>query len=145
MSRRRRAREHALKALFYVEGADRPEDEALDLFIEHFPPEPEIIDFFHQLAEGVLSHREELDSLIRAHSKNWKMSRMSGVDRNILRFSVYELLFCTDIPPRVTINEAVEIGKKYGSDDSGAFINGILDAIRMDLEKRAPTPPGTPP
>jgi len=134
-----------LKALFYVEAADRPPAEALDLFAEHFPPEPEIADFYFQLADGVLSRQEELDALITAHSKNWRLSRMSGVDRNILRIAVYELLFQSDIPPRVTINEAVEIGKKYGSDESGAFVNGILDAVRLDLEKRglaAPDRPG---
>jgi len=72
--------------------------------------------------------------MIERVSSNWKLSRMSCVDRNILRVAVYELLYCQDIPSKVSINEAIDVGKKFGTDDSGAFINGILDSIRLTLE-----------
>ncbi|MBW1988020.1 MAG: transcription antitermination factor NusB [Deltaproteobacteria bacterium] len=142
MSRRRRAREHALKALFSADASRLPPREALDLFVSHHPPDPGVADFFHRLVDGVCENRERIDSLIQKHSKNWKLSRMSGVDRNIMRIAVYEYLFCPDIPSRVTINEAVEIGKRYGSDESGAFINGILDAVAAELSSMQEDPEG---
>jgi len=72
--------------------------------------------------------------LIERFSRNWRLSRMSCVDRNIMRIAVYEMLFCSDIPAKVSINEAIDIGKKYGTEESGAFINGILDSVRIDSE-----------
>jgi len=69
------------------------------------------------------------------YADNWKMERMSCVDRNILRIAVYEMLLCPDIPPKVSINEAIEVGKKFGTEESGAFINGILDSVRLSIEK----------
>ena len=81
------------------------------------------------LVRGVICNKPQIDQTIETFSSNWKISRMGFVDRNILRIATYELLFCPDIPPKVTINEAVDIGKLYGSEDSGAFINGILDVI----------------
>jgi N utilization substance protein B len=95
-----------------------------------------------RLIEGVTEHRNEIDSLIRQFSENWKMSRMSRVDRNVMRIAVYELLYCHDIPPKVSINEAIDIGKKYGTEDSGAFVNGILDSIHLFLEKEKRLDPG---
>jgi N utilization substance protein B len=90
--------------------------------------------------EGVKVYQAEIDPLIERHSDNWKISRMSGVDRNLLRLAIYELLYCEDIPPRVSINEAIDIGKKYGTEHSAAFINGILDSIRISLEEGAAPP-----
>ena len=86
--------------------------------------------FFLTLVNGVLETRSDIDELIERYSKNWKISRMSCVDRNVMRIAVYELLHCEDIPPKVTINEAVDVGKKFGTEESGAFINGIMDSIR---------------
>jgi len=91
---------------------------------------------FTKLVKGVIAAKPEIDAIIKRFSSNWKMSRMSGVDRNILRIAVYELLFCDDIPPKVTINEAIDVGKKFGAEESGAFINGILDSVRIELEKK---------
>jgi N utilization substance protein B len=87
------------------------------------------------LVNGVLENRPEIDNLIERYSKNWKLNRMSGVDRNVMRIAVYELLCCEDIPPKVSINEAVDVGKKFGTEESGAFINGIMDSIRDALDK----------
>ena len=77
----------------------------------------------------------EIDAVIERYSDNWKLNRMSGVDRNVMRIAVYELLYCEDIPPKVSINEAVDIGKKFGTEESGAFINGIMDSIRQAIQK----------
>ena len=86
------------------------------------------------LIKGVLDNKSRIDKLIEQFSSNWKISRMGCVDRNILRIAVFEMLRCQDIPAKVSINEAIEIGKKFGTEDSGAFINGILDSIRIAME-----------
>lgn len=85
--------------------------------------------FFQTLVTGVRAHKSEIDDHIVLVSSNWKLSRMNCVDRNIIRIALYELLYCKDIPPKVAINEAVDIGKKYGTEKSGAFVNGVLDSI----------------
>jgi transcription antitermination factor NusB len=85
--------------------------------------------FAEMLVSGVVAHLEDIDSLLEETSTNWKVARMARVDRNILRLATYELRYCEDIPARVTINEAIEIAKRYGEKDSNAFINGILDRI----------------
>ena len=78
--------------------------------------------------------RAEIDAIIEDYSSNWKVSRMSCVDRNVMRIAVFELKWCSEIPSKVSINEAIDIGKKFGTDESGAFINGILDSIRIAIE-----------
>jgi N utilization substance protein B len=138
MSTRRHERELALQALFYAETSGLPPGEALELFCAHLlgtgekaaqaPPE-----FFLTLYHGVMDHLSRVDALIERHSTNWKLQRMSGVDRNVLRVAVYEMLFCPDIPPKVSINEAIDIGKKFGAGESGSFINGILDSVLLSL------------
>jgi N utilization substance protein B len=87
------------------------------------------------LVNGVLGTKGQIDALVERFSQNWKIDRMSSVDRNVMRIAVYELLYCDDIPPKVSINEAVDIGKKFGTQESGAFINGIMDSIRGELVK----------
>jgi N utilization substance protein B len=82
---------------------------------------------------GVLGTKGQIDALVERYSQNWNISRMSCVDRNVMRIAVYEMLYCDDIPPKVSINEAVDIGKKFGTQESGAFINGIMDSIREAL------------
>lgn len=137
MGERRNARELALQALFYIDVVRDAPEFLFDLFCDHFDEmidekvTPLQKDFFVQLVSGVLGMAKEIDRLIGTYSKNWKISRMPIVDRNIMRVAVYELLACSDIPPEVSINEAVDIGKCYGSRDSGAFINGVLDRIRI--------------
>ncbi|MDP3283621.1 MAG: transcription antitermination factor NusB [Desulfobacterales bacterium] len=109
----------------------------LTLFRDNFNPAEDIIPFFERLVRGVTCSGQEIDSIIEQYSSNWKISRMSCVDRNIMRIAVYELLWCDDIPAKVSINEAIDIGKKYGTEESGPFINGILDSIRDAIEKEA--------
>jgi N utilization substance protein B len=92
--------------------------------------------FFMTLIKGVIEKKQKIDPLIEQYSSNWKLSRMSCVDRNIIRIAVYEMLYCDDIPPKVSINEAVDIGKLFSTEESGAFINGILDGIyQHDMSK----------
>jgi N utilization substance protein B len=89
--------------------------------------------FADPLIRGVLEHRERLDDELQKHAKNWSLQRMAAVDRNILRLAAFEMLFREDIPPIVSINEAVDIAKKFSTHDSGKFVNGILDQIRKEL------------
>ncbi len=135
MGNRRRSRELAMQALFQIEMNQDHSREAVELFCKHFGVSKNAKPFFLRLVEGVTEFQHEIDTLIKSFSENWKISRMSRADRNIMRVAVYELLYCDDIPPKVSINEAIDIGKRFGTEDSGAFINGILDSIRISLEK----------
>lgn len=135
MGSRRRSRELAMQALFYMDKCRDNSEEILKLFCDNFNPAEDIIPFFERLVRGVARSEQEIDSIIERFSSNWKINRMSCVDRNIMRIAVYELLWCDDIPAKVSINEAIDIGKKYGTEESGPFINGILDSIRDAIEK----------
>ncbi len=134
MGKRRRSRELALQALFYMDMSKEASEETLERFCTHFNPPDSARPFFLTIVRGVLTHRAEIDRLIERFSKNWRIGRMSHVDRNVLRIAVYELLCCGDIPPKVTINEAIDIAKKFGTAESGAFINGIIDSIHLAQE-----------
>ncbi len=129
MGKRRRARELAVQVLFHMEYNGGEPEEAFELVCTHFEAPESVQPFSKDLVKGVIEHKEEVDSRIRRASRNWKLERMSRVDRSVLRLATYEILFRDDIPPKVSIDEAVELGKKFGSDDSAAFINGILDNI----------------
>jgi N utilization substance protein B len=135
MGTRRQARELAMQALFYMDMQDKASLQMLEHFCEVFRPSKKSEPFFLELVNGVIAAKVEIDALIEKFSKNWKIKRMSCVDRNVMRIAVYELLYCRDIPPKVSINEAVDVGKKFGTEESGAFINGIMDSIRAALEK----------
>ena len=135
MGIRRRARELAMQALFYMDSRNNSSQESVERFCQNFSPSPKMIPFFLKLVEGVLKAQPEIDALIEAYSTNWKIHRMSLVDRNVMRIAIYELIYCADIPSKVSINEAVDIGKKFGTEESGAFINGIIDSVRVAIEK----------
>jgi transcription antitermination protein NusB len=124
-----------MQALFYMDNCRDYSDEIFKQFCANFNPAEDILPFLDRLVRGVVSEGAEIDSVIERFSSNWKISRMSCVDRNIMRIAVYELLWCSDIPSKVSINEAIDIGKKYGTEESGPFINGILDSIRDAIEK----------
>jgi N utilization substance protein B len=108
--------------------------EQFALYCRNFPPSKKAHPFFTKIVQGVRLTQDEIDAVVERYSNNWKISRMSCVDRNVLRVAVFELLYCDDIPAKVSINEAIDVGKKYGTDESGAFINGILDSIRIAME-----------
>ena len=93
--------------------------------------------FADPLIYGALEHRDEADEIIRTHAKNWELHRIAAVDRNILRLAIYEMLHRDDIPPVVSINEAVDIAKKFSTQDSGKFVNGILDKVKGELMRPA--------
>ena len=88
------------------------------------------------LVNGVVGHCQEIDRLIEKYSENWRLDRMTMIDRTILRIATFELLYCEGIPPKVTLNEAIELGKRFGSEDSGSFINGILDRIQKEAVRK---------
>ncbi|MEN6317304.1 MAG: transcription antitermination factor NusB [Syntrophaceae bacterium] len=135
MHQRRKAREIALQVLYELDVLNITVNEAVRLFWNNFDAPEESKKFSTLLIEGTWDKREQIDSLISSCSENWSLARMSRVDRNILRMAVYELLHCPDIPPKVTLNEAIDIAKLYGSENSGSFINGILDAVYLKLYK----------
>ena len=136
MGDRRKARELALQALCYCDVQKGDFGERWRLFCDNFQDEISggARPFFVELVEGVTHAMPEIDSLLKESSRNWKISRMPVVDRNIMRLAVFELLKRPDIPHTVSINEAVELGKMFGARGSGAFINGVLDRVRISLE-----------
>lgn len=133
MHQRRKAREVALQVLYELDVLNIDTIEAITLFWNNFQAAEDSRKFSTLLIEGAWDNREQIDNLIRSCSENWSLARMSRVDRNILRMAVYELLYCPNIPPKVTLNEAIDLGKMYGSENSGSFINGILDAVYLKI------------
>ena len=161
MGKRREARERAVQFLFQHD-LNPPEDldAALDQFwtsqqvaaitdekkttwgqvIELPPPtadEAAMRLFSDPLIRGVIEHRDECDEIIKKHAKNWDLHRIATVDRNVMRLAIYEMLYRDDIPPIVSINEAVDIAKKFSTHDSGKFVNGILDKVKSELMRPA--------
>ena len=136
MGKRRKSREFALQVLYQLNISKQDALTALTQFREHFISDGEVDAFQKRLVLGVLEHCSELDRLIERYSENWRLDRINLVERNILRMAVFELLFCEEIPPKVTINEAIDLGKRYGSEDSGSFINGILDRIQHEVVQK---------
>jgi transcription antitermination factor NusB len=132
MGLRRRARELAIQVLFYMEFTPGDPNRAFALICENFPVRESLKDFALALILGVSEQKGLLDGVIRKASRNWRVERMSKLDISILRVAAYEILFREDIPPKVSINEAVELAKRYGSEESGSFINGVLDHIYSD-------------
>jgi len=118
-----------MQALFCIDTLKNESDELLEGLSGILKLAPDTQRFYMTLIKGVIDNKSRIDQLIEQFSNNWKINRMGCVDRNILRIATYELLYCLDIPPKVSINEAVDIGKLYGTEESGSFINGILDSI----------------
>ena len=131
MRKRTQARELALQILYQM---DLRGDEILDEVTAALAPgqgDPEMTDFARELVFGVREKKPTIDRQIEEVAKNWQLKRMAVIDRNILRLATYELLYRDDIPPLVTINEAIDIAKKFSTKNSGPFVNGILDNIRL--------------
>jgi transcription antitermination protein NusB len=130
---RSRCREWALQFLYQAEFAGQRRIEDLGRFWSYFQEGDAVPAYLAELVEGVAAHLDELDALIGRHSEHWRLSRMTLVDRNLLRLAIYELVYQPQIPPKVVINEAVEMAKRYGTEASGAFVNGLLDQIRVSV------------
>jgi len=132
---RRESREKAFQTLFLMDALGVGPDEAIPLFaLTSSPPTDE--EYYRETVRGVWEHREEVDARIRAAAENWRLERMAMVDRNILRLGAYEILHGRDIPFAVAINEAVDLAKRFGAEESGAFVNGILDRISEIVRKK---------
>ena len=130
MGKRRRAREYALQLLFQLDLVEgNPADAFPDFWDGREDADDDVRSFAEAAVESVIADRAMLDGIIRESAKRWKLERMAAVDRNVLRLAVRELLHGGDAPAPVVMDEAIEIAKKYGSEDSGSFINGILDDV----------------
>ncbi|MBN1904221.1 MAG: transcription antitermination factor NusB [Deltaproteobacteria bacterium] len=129
MGNRRKARELVTQILFFMEYSPGDPEKSFELICENFDAPKSLQTFSGELVRGISENLSHIDSLIKEASKNWRLERMSRVDRSILRLSIYEMLYMESIPYKVSIDEAVELGKKYGTEESGAFINGVLDYI----------------
>ncbi len=132
---RRESREKVFQTLFMMDFLGVGPDEAIPLFALTSEP-PSDAEYYRNAVNGVWEHRKEVDGLIRQAAENWRLERMALVDRNILRLGAYEICHSEDVPYVVAINEAVDLGKRYGSEESGAFINGILDKISEISRKK---------
>jgi transcription antitermination factor NusB len=139
MKKRTRARELALQFLYMLDlcGAELL-DEARD-FLRQEESDKTSREFALHLIRGTAEHRAEIDELIREVAQNWEIKRMAAIDRNVLRMATFELLHCPDIPLKVSINEAIELGKRFSTQNSGGFINGVLDKIKDKAVARGVT------
>ena len=138
MGIRHQGRELALQALYRIDICGGASNEDLSTFFENFPADPQARRFAIKLVDGVAGEIPRLDKLIADALEHWSINRLSRVDHNILRLALFELLRMEDIPARVTIDEAIELAKCYGDQDSGRFVNGILDEIagRQNLKNK---------
>lgn len=134
MGSRRKSREVAIQILYLLEYQDVKVDEALSHFWREDELDSKTVEFARDLIFGTRKQREYLDRYINESSDHWRLDRMALIDRNIMRMAVYEFLFTPDTPPKVVINEAIELAKRFSSEESTQFVNGILDNIRKNLD-----------
>ncbi len=159
MGTRRKGRESALQILYQLEvvaGSRQDKDEStpkmtelmaglspahvnqvVETFFKNFEAAPAIFDYASSLVRGTLLNLNRIDGFVARHSVKWRIERMAIVDRNVLRLATYELLFSFDLPPNVVIDEAIEVAKRFGSEKSAAFVNGVLDSIATDIRKQS--------
>lgn len=137
MRKRTKARECALQILYAIDITKSEPKECIERFWEgNEESSTQIKEFAGDLVLGVSDKKGDIDKIISSYATNWQLERMAVIDRNVLRFATYELLFMDDIPPKVSINEAIDIAKKFGGNDSGKFVNGILDKINKTEGKK---------
>ncbi|MCS6977021.1 MAG: transcription antitermination factor NusB [Gemmatales bacterium] len=135
MTRRSRAREVVLQLLYQHDHNPLVDPQVIRAFLEGRLKEPQLVRFAEGLYRGVLEHLSELDARLASVAENWTVERMAAVDRNVLRMGAYELLYCPETPRPVVIDEAIEIARRYGSADSPAFVNGVLDRLAEQRDK----------
>src|SRR5437660_11969274 len=140
MGKRRRAREAAIQYNFWRDLQHGETPKQMDDFWEFCPVKRNVREFAEPLIQGMVAHQEQIDERIRKYCENYNLDRISTVDRNVLRLAIYEMLHRDDIPPVVSINEAIELAKTFGGAESGKFVNGILDRVRKDLDRPAREP-----
>jgi len=130
--KRTQARVLSFQYLYMIDVRGPDSEEELNAFLAEYSNDPDVTEFAKQLIRGVVEHQADIDATIEKSAQNWELGRIATVDRNIMRQAIFELLFREDIPPKVSINEAIELGKKFSTANSGGFINGILDRIKRD-------------
>lgn len=135
MGQRRKDREVALQVLYQIDCTQKTPSEAMRLFWRYLEEKSDETEFAKELVQGVSSRLAEIDQIIKDASHHWRLERMARVDRNILRLGVFEIIGLENIPKRVTLNESVELAKRFGSDGSAGFVNGVLDRIATDFAK----------
>jgi N utilization substance protein B len=137
MGKRREGREVTLQLLFHwdLNAQQSLSVTELDLFWEFRPTVPGVRAFATNLLNGVVACQATIDEKITKYTANYELKRISAVDRNILRMAIYEMLYAEDVPPIVAINEAIDIAKKFGTEESGKFVNGVLDRVKLDLNR----------
>ena len=140
MGKRRKARESTLQILFQLEFDNTRTDKVIETFWENKKASKEIKEQCRWLVGGITIHLENIDLIIQAVSANWRISRMAIVDRNVLRMAVFELLYEESLAPAIVINEAIEIAKKYSSEEGATFVNGIVDAARKKIQEMKKPP-----
>jgi len=138
MTRRSRAREVALQLLFQRDHNPGVGQTDVDQFIQNRLREPDMREFCSNLYAGIVLHQSDIDTRLAAAAENWRVTRMATVDRNVLRLGAYELLFTKDTPAAVAFDEAIELARRYGSADSSAFVNGVLDRLRREATEETP-------
>jgi N utilization substance protein B len=146
---RKQARTSALQALYEIDTTQHPVAEVVDNRLLDTPLPPDGETYLRSLVTGVLKHRDQLDALIQKYAPAWPVAQIAIVDRNILRIALYELTGATGTPPKVAINEAVDLAKTFGSDNSSRFVNGVLGTAvstgdRLELRTQPGPPPGAP-
>ncbi|MFL6584690.1 MAG: transcription antitermination factor NusB [Chthoniobacterales bacterium] len=135
MGKRRSGRQAAVQFHFWRDAHHGAAPERMEEFWEFCPSTSRVRDFAQPLIDGMLTHLPQIDDRIRRYTENYDIRRLSPVDRNVLRLAIYEMLYRDDIPPVVSINEAIELAKTFGGSDSGRFVNGILDRVKDDLSR----------
>jgi N utilization substance protein B len=139
MTRRSRAREVALQLLFQRDHNSSVDRTSLERFVHDRLREGALQQFCLSLYDGVVGHLEEIDQRLAGSAENWRLPRMATVDRNVLRLGAFELLFTQETPPAVAFDEAIELARRYGSADSAAFVNGVLDRLRREAQPTEPS------
>ena len=138
MGNRRFSRELAIQFLYFTEMNEGKTDDQLKSFWENNSCQDDVRSFTEEILNNIFQHKQEIDARLQKYSDNWTLSRMAVIDRNLLRMAASELMYSKTVPPKVAIDEAVEIAKKYGTADSPNFINGILDRILKELKPDVP-------
>ncbi len=135
MTQRRLAREAALETLYRLDLVGDEPDDVIEEILNRRNPSGEAETYLRLLVQTALNNQEEIDAMLRKHLRRWRLERLRILDRAVLRCACAEMLYFRDVPPKVSINEAVEIAKKFGDDDSGRFVNGVLDSVYKDSER----------
>jgi len=133
MGSRRQSRELALQVIFQSDFVDVWENENLQFCLDHFGTNESVVSYASSLCKGVVSNKANIDEIITVASQRWSLTRMARVDRSIIRLATFEIAMLPEVPARVAINEAIEIAKRFGTEDSPLFVNGVLDKIASNL------------